>query len=203
MKHPTSRAMPATLANLLAALRRQRAAWRQAATQAWQRRTRREQALLRLAGVLTLIVLPWVLFVRPALDDIRVSNARLLALQLNAAELQALILDIQAQQGLARARLDPSDLPNALAASLERAGLAVHARRHEAPADPARQSPHTVIELEGAAAGPTLAWLAELPSLLSVRILELDLGRSRRDGRELVHVLDGRIVLTQSTEEQP
>jgi len=189
--------LAAALSARLAPARERLAAWRMRAAQEWRRRTRREQALLRLAGILALVVLPWVLLVRPALDGIHQAQGRLAALRTDAAELQALILESQALRSLQRGRIDPAGVEQALAESLGRAGLAERARWQSTPPSQDLPGPHYVVELEGAGAAATLGWLDELSRVLSLRIVELDLRRSRRDGRELPDRVDGRVLLVQ------
>ena len=178
----------------IASAQRQSAAW-------WAARTRRERGLLRAGALLLSLTLLWTLGLKPALDSLSRSREQLPRLHAEAARIDALILEAQALQRRQSGRMDAATLPDALRATLRRAGLEASATLNTA--DTGAPTPQWEISLAGASATHVMEWLAGLPHLLHARIETVELSRSHIDGRDRPGQVSGRIVLQWRGKEAP
>ena len=162
----------------------------------WSGRTPRERRLLRVGALAVALTLLWTLGLRPALDSISRSREHLPRLHAEAARIDALILEAQTLQRRQAGRVPVNELPDALRASLRRAGLDTAAVLQDGPGGttgtPLRE---WEITLSDASAAHVMEWLAGLPYLLHARIKTLTLVRSRLDGRDQPGRVDGSIIL--------
>jgi general secretion pathway protein M len=169
-------------------LTQQAAAW-------WDERTSQERILLRAGAIVIALALIWTLGLRPALHSIAQSRELLPRLYANAAQVDALILEAQALQGRQSGKIDAASLPEALRASLQRAGLEDSATLNETPASKGGPSSQWEIALANANAERTMQWLAGLPYLLQLQTQAVELERSNIDGRDRPGHVSGRIVV--------
>lgn len=174
-------------------------AWHRLARANWQKRTPREQALLRVAGLLLVIVIPWMTIIQPAWSRLQNARQQLMILSVDAAELQALILEAQDLRQQTPGRMSIEERIQALDDSLARSGLSTQIQRiRPEPTD--LEPPGWTLNIDQAPTRTLLAWLAETPGLLGLRIETLTLMRSRAQGRELPDRLDGTMQLAVSKE---
>lgn len=172
----------------LDALKLQAAAW-------WNERTSQERMLLRAGAIVVAVALVWSLGLRPALNSIAQSRELLPRLYANAAQVDALILEAQALQGRQSGKINTASLPEALRASLQRAGLEDSATLKEVPASKSGSSQQWEIALLNANAERTMQWLAGLPYLLQLQTQTVELQRTNIDGRDRPGHVSGRIVI--------
>jgi len=121
-------------------------------------------------------------------------------LHADAARIDALILEAQTLQRRRSGRLEADALPQALEASLRRAGLAAATTLSAASGS---TTPVWEISVTEANAARIMEWLAAIPRLIQVRIGAVELARSRVDGRDRPGQVSGRIVLQMPMKEQP
>ena len=169
----------------------------------WAKHTPRERRLLRAGTVFIAVALLWTIGLKPALDSIALSNERLPHLRADAARVDALILESQALQRRQSGRIDASGLPQALQASLRRAGLETAAQVNDAPDATGPASPAWEISITDASAARVMEWLAGLPQLLHVQITAVDLARSRIDGRDRPGQVSGLVIVRLPKERAP
>lgn len=177
----------------LAGVKKQAGIW-------WRGCTPRERRLLTTCAVLITSVLCWTVGIKPAVDSIAKSRALLPMLHADAARIDALILEAQTLQRRRSGRLEADALPQALEASLRRAGLAAATTLSAASGS---TTPVWEISVTEANAARIMEWLAAIPRLIQVRIGAVELARSRVDGRDRPGQVSGRIVLQMPMKEQP
>ncbi len=160
----------------------------------WAARSQREKRLLLAMAAVLLAAVLWTLALSPALRTIERAQAGLPGLQARAAQLDAVIREAQALGQVRRGQLSAAEAGEALAASLRGAGLdaGLAAQGPGADSDAVAQ---WRIRFDDAPAAQVLEWLAGLPDIASLRVLELDLGRSLVAGRERPGRLSGEILL--------
>jgi len=180
----------------MASLRRRMAAARQQAHAWWRARTPRERVLSSVAAAAAVAALAWAQAIRPALQTIEQSREQLPRLYADAATVDALIAEAQALERSAPGRMDAASLPDALRASLRRAGLeasveiAAADAADSAQGGPARQWD---IALRDADVARVMKWLAGLPYLLRVQTDSVELARAHADGRDRPGSVTGRV----------
>lgn len=177
------------------AARQQAGAW-------WAARTARERRLLRWGALALALALTWLAGLKPALDTIAHANEQLPRLRAEAARIDALILEAQTLQRRQSGRMDAAEMPRALQDTLRRSGLEASAT--VLPADDA--SPATAqwrVSLTDASAAHAMEWLAALPHLLHVRVAQVDLSRSRIDGRDRPGQVSGQVILQSGEQKKP
>lgn len=161
----------------------------------WAARSKREQKLLRIAGIITSVALLWWLGLQPALESIARSKQLLPRLHSESALIDALVLEAQAVQRTQVRRLDASDFEHALTASLQRVGL---------PANVSQASINQwEIMLADADAVVLMDWLGQSRGVLPLTVESIALTRSRQAGRDRPGRVDGRIVLADAPEGRP
>lgn len=160
----------------------------------WQQRPPREQKLLQIGGVIVVATLGWLVAVRPALDTVAASRTQLPLLRAQAIQVNALILEAQSLQHGQSGRIAAADMQAAILGSLRRIGLDDRASLQAI--DAGNGAPRQWdIALDDANASRVIDWLAELPSMLQVRIRDVSLDRSQRDGRERPGNVSGRVTI--------
>lgn len=179
----------------------QAAAWhqqleglKQQALDWWNLRTPQERKLLRLGSIVIAIAMLWTLGLRPALNSIAQSREQLPRLYANAAQVDALILEARSLQGRQAGSVDATTLPEALRASLQRAGLEDSATLSEAMVK-GSSTPQWEIALTNANAERVMQWLAGLPYLLQLQIQDVQLDRTNIDGRDRPGHVSGQILV--------
>lgn len=188
--------MPARQRMPLAAFRQQAKAW-------WNARTPRERTLLSVALAAAIATLAWTQAVQPALHTIAQSRERLPRLHADAARVDALIAEAQVLERTGSGRMDADSLPDALRASLRRAGLEASAVVSDAPAADNQPQRHWDIALRDADVARVMKWLAELPYLLHVQTRFVELARANVDGRDRPGSVTGNIRIALPTERAP
>lgn len=170
----------------LATIRQQAHAW-------WLVRTARERRLLRTAGIAVGAGLVWSLGMQPALNTIAQSREQLPHLRAQAAQVEALIAESQALAGTQAGKIDAADLPEALRASLQRAGLGASSVVDDAITGKDTAPPGWKINFTNADAAHVMQWLAALPYSLRVQTKAVTLTRSTIAGRDRPGRVTGRI----------
>lgn len=170
----------------LAAAGRQATAW-------WGTRTARERALLSAALAIGVAALTWTQAVQPALHAIAQARERLPRLHADAARVDALVAEARALQQAESGRTDAASLPDALRASLQRAGLEASATVGATPGTDGDPPRYWDIELHNADVARVMKWLAQLPYLLHVQTQAVELARASIDGRDRPGSVTGRI----------
>lgn len=176
-------------------------AWRQRGAQLhsgalawWVRHPRHERLLLAACAALVLVALLWLVVMRPAWHTLSEAREQLPLLRSELAQVQAVVREAQALQQGRSARIDASQVPAALAASLRRANLESSV---QVTADGPRRWSAVVHD---APAARLMDWLAGLPFLVQTRTESVVLERTNIDGRDRPGSVTGRIVLAQDAE---
>lgn len=175
-----------------AAARQQAGAW-------WAQRTPRERRLLRAGALVLSVALLWLAGLKPALDTISRQHDQLPRLRAEAARIDAMILEAQALQRRQSGRTSTADMPQALQATLRRSGLEAAASLQPA-GGAGSAATQWEIRLADASATHAMEWLAALPHLLHVRVTQVELSRSRIDGRDRPGQVSGHVILQTSQE---
>jgi general secretion pathway protein M len=178
------------------------APWRQqfdllkrAADTWWLQRTSQERRLLCLCAVVVVTALAWTLGLRPALNTIEQSRELLPRLRAQTAQVDTLILEARSLQRSQSGKIDPANLPQALRASLRRAGLEETATLSQT-GQPSNNSPRQwEITMHNANATRLMEWLAGLPYLLQVQTQVVELKRASIDGRDRPGHVSGRVIV--------
>ena len=160
----------------------------------WLQLSPRERRLSGVAAVLLALALLWWAGLQPALDTLRQARAQWPALQAQAAELDAIVLESRALGRQRRGALSLEDTVTALQDSLQAAGLQAYGR-FGPPAAAQDGAAHQTLSVDRMPVAGLLAWLAGLPETARVRIIGLDLARSHIDGRDRPGLLSGTIEL--------
>lgn len=166
----------------------------------WQQRTPREQALLRGAALLVGALLLWMIGLGPALHTVQQARQQLPALQAQATQLDAILLEAQALGRGRSGAMPASDAELALQASLRSVGLdtvSVLSR----PETPVPGEAHWQVRFTNASAGRVVEWMANLPFVVQVQTRHVELARSNVDGRDRPGQLSGVIVLALRSQE--
>ncbi|MBV6274018.1 type II secretion system protein M [Alcaligenaceae bacterium CGII-47] len=161
---------------------------------AWQRRTRRERRLLGLGALLVLVMVLWMVGLRPALRTIEQAHEQLPLLQARTAQLDAIILDVQTLGSRRQGVLSIPETQAAMQAGLRELGLSTLSTLSE-QAQPAPDAARWHVSFDNAPSAALMAWLAGLPAIAQVRIHRLDLARSNVDGRDRPGQMTGFVVL--------
>ncbi|TEA80025.1 type II secretion system protein GspM [Allopusillimonas ginsengisoli] len=190
-----SKAIPAWRLQLAAIVQRAHA-W-------WQARTSRERKLLRVGAIAVAGALVWTQGIKPALDAIALSREDLPRLHAQATQINALIVEAQ---GLARSqtgKIDAASMPDAIRASLERAGLAGSATVRDINTPQGESGMEWEIVLTDADVAHVMTWLAGLPSLLQIQTQAVALERASIDGRDRPGRVAGTVRVKLPTERKP
>lgn len=166
---------------------------------AWQRRSPREQKLVRTGGLLLVAALVWTVGVQPALERVRSAHAQLPALQAQASRLDAIILEAQALDRGRSGVLSAQETEQALQASLHSAGLD-GLSEFSRPDNAAGAETQWRIDFSNAPAGRVVEWMSSLPFVAQVQTRRVDLARSNVDGRDRPGQLTGNVVLAMPAE---
>jgi len=170
------------------------------AREAWQRRTPREQKLLKGGALLLGIALLWTAGLKPALESIDNARSQLPALQAQASRLNAVILEAKALDRGRSGAMSAEETEQALRASLGSAGLDALAQfgpHTDAEAGQAQWQ----VRFNNAPAGRIVEWLSSLPFVAQVQTRQAALERSVVDGRDRPGQLTGTIVLAMPSKE--
>ncbi len=160
----------------------------------WAARSQREKRLLIAMAVVLLAAILWTLALAPALRTIQRAQAGLPGLQARAAQLDAVIREAQALGQVRRGQLSAAEAGEALAASLRDAGLDAGLAAQGPDVDSGAVAQWR-IRFDDAPAAQVVEWLAGLPDIASLRVRQLDLGRSLVAGRERPGRLSGEVLL--------
>ncbi len=169
------------------------------AREAWQRRTPREQKLLRGGALLLAAALLWTVGLKPALENIGNARSQLPALQAQASRLNAVILEAKALDRGRSGALSAEETEQALRASLGSAGLDSLAR-FSPHTDGEAGQPQWQVRFDNAPAGRIVEWMSSLPFVAQVQTRQATLERSVVDGRDRPGQLTGTIVLAMPPE---
>ena len=161
---------------------------------AWQRRTSREQAVLRGAALLLLVVLLWTLALRPALQTIQTARQQLPVVQAQTARLGAIILEADALTRGRSGAIPAGDTEQALQVSLDAAGLETVSVLSRSDGVSAKEM-QWQVQFANAPAGRIMEWMSNLPFVAQMQTRRVDLARSNVDGRDRPGQLSGVIVL--------
>jgi len=167
---------------------------------AWQQRSLREQRLLRTGALLLVAALLWAVWLRPALQTIQHAHEQLPALQAQAAQLDAIILEAQALGRGRSGALSAADTEAALQASLRSMGLD-NVSVLSTPEGAIPREAQWQVQFENAPAGRIMEWMANLPFVAQLQTRRVDLARSNVDGRDRPGQLSGVIVLALAPQE--
>lgn len=170
------------------------------ARHAWQQRTPREQTLLRAGGVLVGIALLWWVALRPALNTLQNAHQQLPALQAQATQLDAIILEAKALGRGRSGALPPADTEAALQASLARAGLDTLSALSR-PDTLVQDETQWQVQFTNAPAGRIIEWMTSLPFVVQVQTRQVDLTRSNVNGRDRPGQLTGTLMLALPSKE--
>jgi general secretion pathway protein M len=166
---------------------------------AWQQRTRRERILLRVAALLLVTAVLWILALSPALHTVQAARQQLPVLQARTAQLGAVILEAEA---LARGRsgnIPAGDAEQALQTSLRAADLDTVSVLSRPDGAAARQA-QWQVQFHNAPAGRIMEWISSLPFVVQMQTGRVDLTRSMVDGRDRPGQLSGVVVLLQAAQ---
>ena len=168
----------------------------------WRDLSNQERKLLRLCLVVIVAAAVWWVALQPALNSIAQSRQRIPMLREDVAQVQAYILEAQALQQQRSGRVDSASILQFLHSSLKRAGLqdAVDISQSSVSDTPLAQ---WEIHAHNASAALFMAWLAELPYLLHLQIVQVELARGNDQGRDRPGQVSGRVLLRQHGKEQP
>lgn len=169
---------------------------------AWQRRTRREQSLLRGGALVLAAALLWAAGLQPALRDIRAARAQLPVLQAQASQVDAIILEAQALNRGRSGAMSAEETEQALRASLRSAGLDALSQFGRPP-EAAQGETLWQLRFANAPAGRVIEWMSSLPFVAQVQTRQVDLARSNVDGRDRPGQLTGVVVLALPAREAP
>src|SRR5690606_38039624 len=170
------------------------------AREAWQRRTPREQRLLKGGALLLGVALLWTAGLKPALESIDNARSQLPALQAQASRLNAVILEAKALDRGRSGAMSAEETEQALRASLGSAGLDTLAQFGPHPAGEAGKT-QWQVRFDNAPAGRIVEWMSSLPFVAQVQTLQAALERSVVDGRDRPGQLTGTIVLAMPSKE--
>jgi general secretion pathway protein M len=160
----------------------------------------REQRLLRIGALLLAAALIWAAWLNPAIRTIRQARVQLPALQAQAAQLDAIVLEAQALGRGRSGALSAAETEAALRDSLRSVGLdgvsVLGTPDGAAPRDQQWQ-----VQFTNAPAGLIMEWMASLPFVARLQTRRVELARSNVDGRDRPGQLSGVIVLTLAPQE--
>lgn len=157
------------------------------ARQYWQALSRRDQLALSVLGALLVLMLLWLLLLRPAVRDLALAKQELPRLQYEMAQLQTVLAQIQVLDKELVAPVDAQGQDKALQRSLQTLGTQCQT---EEP-----QAEQRVLVCQAVAAPALMDWLMHAPRVLGFAVQEVSMSRSVVDSRERAGLLDGRIVL--------
>jgi len=170
------------------------------AREAWQRRTPREQRLLKGGALLLGVALLWTAGLKPALETIDNAHSQLPALQAQASRLNAVILEAKALDRGRSGAMSAEETEQALRASLGSAGLDALAQFSPHP-DAEAGKTQWEVRFDNAPAARIVEWMSSLPFVAQVQTLQAALERSVVDGRDRPGQLTGTIVLAMPSKE--
>lgn len=159
----------------------------------WRQLTSREQAMLAGGAMALLLVLVVQIGVRPALDDIVRSDAKLPRLRAQAAQVDAVVQEALALQGSVRGRIPPSELGGELTASLTQAGLS---GEHTVQAVAGSAEPAWEVRVTEVSAAALFVWLSSTPAQLRLSLQAAELARAADEaGKPMAARLTGTLRL--------
>lgn len=169
-----------------------------AAARWWQARTVREQRLLMAGAVVVLAFAVWKLALAPALSTMSTAHERLSALRTDAALAGAIALDAQALRSrVPVVRESGSSLQEQLRGWLQRHGLDSTIRIVNIGDDRTEQ---LHLHIDNAEAAGLIQWLATLPEVFPVTVVDATLARTVIDGRDQAGRISGTLVLQPRSE---
>ncbi|MCK2094559.1 type II secretion system protein GspM [Thauera aromatica] len=154
----------------------------------WLQHPPHERRLMAIGAVVVGVALLWLVGIQPALRTLDEAREQLPRLRAETAQLQAIVHEARGLQRGRVGNIDLAQVPEALRASLRRAGL-------ESASVFERGSGRWEIVVESASAASVMDWLAGMPLLLQLQTQALDLTRTNVDGRDRPGHVSGRITL--------
>ncbi|GAA0500893.1 type II secretion system protein M [Pigmentiphaga sp. GD03639] len=164
----------------------------------WARLAPRERRLLSIAGAVAGIALVFLLFIEPAWTRANRLEAQLPLLRTQAARVDALTTEARSLQRVTSGRMTADETRQALAQSLERAGIAAEVAPADAPAGTSGDAWQVTVDRVQAAG--LMQWLASVPGRTRLQLAQADLERPTDDnGRLLTGKASGVLVFTPAT----
>ncbi|MFW7344516.1 MAG: type II secretion system protein GspM [Pigmentiphaga sp.] len=164
----------------------------------WARLAPRERRLLSIAGAVAGIALVFLLFIEPAWTRANRLEAQLPLLRTQAARVDALTTEARSLQRVTSGRMTADETRQALAQSLERAGIAAEVAPADAPAGTSGDAWQVTVDQVQAAG--LMQWLASVPGRTRLQLAQADLERPTDDnGRLLTGKASGVLVFTPAT----
>lgn len=164
----------------------------------WARLAPRERRLLGIAGAVAGIALVFLLFIEPAWTRANRLEAQLPLLRTQAARVDALTAEARSLQRVTSGRMTADETRQALAQSLERAGIAAEVAPADAPAGTSGDAWQVTVDQVQAAG--LMQWLASVPGRTRLQLAQADLERPTDDnGRLLTGKASGVLVFTPAT----
>jgi len=164
----------------------------------WARLAPRERRLLGIAGAVAGAALVFLLFVEPAWTRASRLETQLPLLRTQAARVDALTAEARSLQRVTSGRMTADETRQALAQSLERAGLAAEVAPADAPAGTAGEAWQVTVDQVQAAG--LMQWLASVPGRTRLQLAQADLERPTDDnGRLLTGKASGVLLFTPAT----
>ncbi len=159
----------------------------EAALQRWRQLSRRDQRAVLALATLAVLLMAWVLLVRPAWRELERARNELPRLQYEQAQLQSVLNQIRVLEQQASPVPTLEGQEQALEHSLQ--ALAPYCRRGSA------QNGVQLVVCQSAPAAGLMDWLLHYPRLLGLNVQALTISRAVVDSRERAGLLDGRIEL--------
>jgi len=164
----------------------------------WARLAPRERRLLTIGGAVAGAALVFLMFVEPAWTRATRLDRQLPLLRTQAARVDALTTEARSLQRVTSGRMTADETGQALAASLERAGISAEV----APATPPAGTTGDAwqVTVDQAQAAGLMQWLAAVPGQTRLQLAEADLERPTDDnGRLLTAKASGVLVFIPAT----
>ncbi|MDX3908157.1 MAG: type II secretion system protein GspM [Pigmentiphaga sp.] len=163
----------------------------------WARLAPRERRLLAVAGAVAAAAIVFLLFIEPAWTRYTRLEEQLPLLRTQAARVDALTAEARSLQRTRSGQMTPEETRQALAESLQRAGIAGEITAAEPASGPAGAWQVTV---EAVQASGFMQWLASVPGYTRLQLTEADLERPKDgDGRLLTGKVTGAVLFAPAT----
>lgn len=165
----------------------------------WAGLNARERGLVGFCAVFLLLVMVWMLLVRPALKTIDAAQASIPQLRADLVQIQALVVEAKALSRQVSGAIPDQQMRGAIEESLQSAGLSSRIQVLEEGAG-GQTSQRWLIAFSNANAADVLAWLSNVPYALRLQIHAADLARAVVSGRAQPDQLSGEVILQQPGE---
>ncbi|WP_158213237.1 type II secretion system protein GspM [Pigmentiphaga sp. NML080357] len=168
------------------------------ASRRWARLAPRERRLLTIAGAVAGAAIVFLLFVEPAWTRYAHLEKQLPLLRTQAARVDALTAEARSLQRVTSGRMTAEETRQALADSLDRAGIAAEVTPASPPSGPAGEA--WQVSFDQVQAAGLMQWLASVPGQTRLQLAEADLERpTDENGRLLTGKASGILVFTPAT----